>query len=553
MGEDGFQCKKTLDFPEKSSPPIDYSGEKNYNGLCIQSLCSHRSETPMYDSPFEQSALASGFITQDLLKSAWRELKGTGMPKNSEEIPARLAEIFVNRGTINRWQAQQLLAGRKRFTLGQYRIYDCIGHGGMGQVFKARKSRNSSVVAIKVLPLTKSTPQAIANFQKEIQLQSKLSHPNLVRALDTGKDGNVYYLVTEYVAGPDLRRLIRSRGPLTQESAASIIVQIAKGLQYAHDAGLVHRDIKPGNILVMMNGIAKLSDLGLASPMEDEDETDGKSSEKNSKVVGTIDYLCPDQLRNPRKPLPIWDIYSLGCTLYYIVTGKVPYPGGTTKEKMRAHLDEETFPLDPCRLNPLLSRDFVEVIADMMAKTPEERIPTASEVIARMEPWSDGTPREIELIENENSAAQNTPMVDFLSFIKAGKANMSQSDAAYEPLVFPTNVGSPFTAMPPAEDGAANEQEPLVMPFSVSGPTQGAAPTLQLEAKVPEDTRGRWSQSEVTFDKVRKPRKKDWLASLLNLVPDFEGDATQYIMWILMGAGIGAGVFFLWIMLAKLF
>lgn len=364
----------------------------------------------MLDSNFEQCALISGLITETQLESAWKELRGAGIPQK-EEIPGRLAEIFVNRSILNRWQSQQLLAGRTRFTLGSYKIYDSLGHGGMGQVFKARHIVLDRIVAVKVLPLEKSTPQAIENFQNEIQSLASLNHPNLVQAIDAGMDGNVYYLVTEYIAGPDLRKLVRNRGALTQESAASIIVQAAAGLQHAHEAGLVHRDVKPGNILVMMNGIAKLSDLGLASSMENSHGT------KPTKVVGTADYLSPDQVKSPGTPQPVWDIYSLGCTLYYIVTGKVPYPGGTPSEKVKAHLDENIQPLDPCRLNPLLSRDFVDVIGDMMAKNPEERIPDCLEVIEQLSPWSDGTPRAIEIVDTDSSLSLSfqkmEPVEDF--------------------------------------------------------------------------------------------------------------------------------------------
>lgn len=365
----------------------------------------------MLDSNFEQCALISGLVTEVQLKSAWKELQGGNIPQK-EEIPGRLAEILVHRSILNRWQSQQLLAGRTRFTLGSYKIYDSLGHGGMGQVFKARHVVLDRIVAVKVLPLEKSTPQAIENFQNEIHALASLNHPNLVQAIDAGMDGNVYYLVTEYVAGPDLRKLVRNRGSLTQESAASIIVQTAAALQHAHEAGLVHRDVKPGNILVMMNGIAKLSDLGLASSMENH------SSAKQTKVVGTADYLSPDQVKSPGNPKPVWDIYSLGCTLYYIVTGKVPYPGGTPSEKVKAHLDENIQPLDPCRLNPLLSRDFVDVIGDMMAKNPDERIPNCQEVIQQLSPWSDGAPRAIEIVDTDSSLSlsfqKTDPMENFL-------------------------------------------------------------------------------------------------------------------------------------------
>ncbi|MDO4551502.1 MAG: serine/threonine-protein kinase [Planctomycetia bacterium] len=359
----------------------------------------------MLETNFEQCALASGLVSKEHLEAVWKELSLQPGILQPEDIPLKLSEALIHRQIINSWQAQQLLAGRFRFTLGLYRIIDSVGHGGMGQVFKARHTVLNRIVAIKVLPLAKSTPAAIENFQQEIQAMASLDHPNLVKAIDAGKDASVYYLVCEYVPGPDLRKYIRRQGMLSQEIAASIFVQVAAGLQHAHDAGLVHRDVKPGNILISMDGVAKLSDLGLASPCRQNTEIDTKEI----KVVGTADYISPDHFESPGNPKPIWDIYSLGCSLYYAVTGKVPYPGGTTLEKVNAHRDPDSSPLDPQRLNPLLSNDFVTVLGEMMAKNPQDRIPSAKEVIRRLRPWSDGTPRPLILSNNEESSLSLSP------------------------------------------------------------------------------------------------------------------------------------------------
>jgi serine/threonine protein kinase len=293
-----------------------------------------------------------------------------------------LADKLVELGQLNFWQSRQLLEGRKKFTLGPYRIKDSLGRGGMGQVFKGEHEVMGRVAAIKVLPREKSTPEAIHNFTREIRAQAKMDHPNLVRALDAGEDGNVYYLVTEYVPGADLRKLVRRSGPLSMEAAASIISQVAAGLQYAHEQGLIHRDVKPGNVLVTPDGHAKLSDLGLAGPRAGAAEEDPRFG----KIAGTADYLSPDHIQAPWDPKPAWDIYSLGCTLYYAVTGKVPFPKGSTRDKARAHC--ELRPLDPRRLNPSLSAAFVDLLADMMAKDPRDRIQTAAEVIRRLAPWT---------------------------------------------------------------------------------------------------------------------------------------------------------------------
>ena len=201
---------------------------------------------------------------------------------------------------LNVWQAKQLLDGRTKFNSGPYLIIDSIGQGGMGQVFKARTAADGRIVAVKVLPRHKSTPEAVANFAREIRALANLDHPKLVAALDAGEDGNVHYLVTEYVPGTDLRKLVRQDGPLGIAAAASVISQVAEGLEYAHAQGIVHRDVKPGNVLVSPDGEAKLSDLGLAGPMGGTSESDPRYG----KIVGTADYLSPDQIRDPRNPAP---------------------------------------------------------------------------------------------------------------------------------------------------------------------------------------------------------------------------------------------------------
>ena len=332
---------------------------------------------------FEKCALASGLLTAQQLEEARAALRGgQDLPAASVPGDQELSEKIIELGHLNAWQAKQLLDGRTKFNLGPYRIVDSLGQGGMGHVFKAEDPILKRMVAIKVLPRDKSTPEAIANFTREIQALSSLNHPKLVRAVDAGNDGNVNYLVTEYVPGADLRKLVRRSGPLSMEAAANIISQVAEGLHHAHQQGIVHRDVKPGNVLVTPEGDAKLSDLGLAGPMYANAEDDPR----HGKIVGTADYLSPDHITSPWNPVPTWDIYSLGCTLYYATTGKVPFPGGTTSDKARAHCSLK--PLDPRRLNHQLSDPFVDVIADMMAKDPAQRISTALEVIERLAPWS---------------------------------------------------------------------------------------------------------------------------------------------------------------------
>jgi serine/threonine protein kinase len=296
-----------------------------------------------------------------------------------------LGERLISTGKLNTWQVEQLRNGRTKFTLGRYQTIDSIGKGGMGSVFKAEDTVMGRIVAVKVLPREKSTPEAIASFQREIRTQAQLDHENLVRAFDAGHDGNVHFLVTEFVPGTDLRRLVRGSNVLSMQQGASVISQAARGLAHAHQRGLIHRDIKPANLLVMPDGRVKVLDLGLAGFFNDPEQID----QYGGKVVGTADYMAPETILTPDKLDKRSDIYSLGCTMYYAVTGKVPFPGGDIRDKAKNHCSPNVQPIDPRRFNSELSDDFVEVIADMMAKKPDKRLGSGEEVIARLAPWAE--------------------------------------------------------------------------------------------------------------------------------------------------------------------
>jgi eukaryotic-like serine/threonine-protein kinase len=331
---------------------------------------------------FRQCALASELVTQADLDAAVAELRAAGGVTTEAAITDRqLADKLMEMGRLNIYQTTQLLAGLWSLKLGPYCILDEIGRGGMGEVYKAEHEIMGRIVALKVLPKIKSTPAAIASFRREIRAQAKLDHKHLVRAFDAGHDRGVYFLATEFVPGMDLRKYVRARGPLGMREAATIISQAADGLQHAHQMGLVHRDVKPGNLLVTPEGHTKVSDLGLAGWL-----TEDGPEFLSGKIVGTADYLPPEQVVTPGVVTPLGDIYSLGCTLYYAVTGKVPYPGGTTAEKAHRHCNDT--PITPRRFNATLSEEFIEAISEMMNKDPQQRIRSAADVVQRLAPWA---------------------------------------------------------------------------------------------------------------------------------------------------------------------
>jgi serine/threonine protein kinase len=490
---------------------------------------------------FEKCALASGLLTAQQLDEARAAVRtgkiASGSPAATELSDKEFSDKIVELGYLNAWQAKQLLDGRTKFTLGKYRIVDSLGQGGMGHVFKA-EDQMRRMVAIKVLPRDRTTPEAIANFTREIVALSSLNHPKLVRALDADKDGNVNYLVTEYVPGADLRKLVRRNGPLSMEAAANIISQVAEGLQHAHSQGIVHRDVKPGNVLVTPEGDAKLSDLGLAGPMYGNADIDPR----HGKIVGTADYLSPDHINEPWNPTPAWDIYALGCTLYYATTGKVPFPGGTTQDKANAHRDLEKKPLDPRRINHVLSDPFVDVIADMMAKEPAQRIPTAAEVIERLAPWS----REFQRRRANPSAAPGAVVLSGFEVPPNGIQVPASPLAAtpYSPL------GEPV--MPPLPPLGAVDQRfavPVVPPPVVSqpvvgwdwaGPPGSESPVSSAESllrdTLPDLPAGleTSSDSEVSIRMIVAPPRKLplWLLMSLVLTPVVLAGVVLLILWL---------------------
>jgi serine/threonine protein kinase len=340
-------------------------------------------------SVLRNAALTSGLLSPQQLEDALASLS-TGADDLHLAVDQitdeQLGQRLVDLGYLNRWQVEQLKEGRTKFTLGPYRIVNAIGKGGMGHVFKAEHKLLGRVEAIKVLPKSKSTPEAVAAFQREIRAQAQLDHPNLVRVSYADFEGDTYFFVTEFVPGTDLRKLVRRNGPLRFSVAATIVSQAAEGLHYAHRRGLVHRDVKPGNLLVTPDGRTKITDLGLAWFLMEE-LAGGKPAGKRGSLVGTADYLAPETIRQPDKVLPVSDVYSLGCTLYYAVTGKVPFPGGNTADKIRRHLEET--PLNPLHFSPDLPDAFCDVIAAMMDKNPDTRTPSAAAVVEMLRPWCD--------------------------------------------------------------------------------------------------------------------------------------------------------------------
>jgi serine/threonine-protein kinase len=299
-----------------------------------------------------------------------------------------LARELLRRGWLTPYQANQLLQGHgDDLVLGSYVLLERLGEGGMGQVFKAHSNKLGRVVALKVIhPECLADPDALRRFQREIRAGAQLDHPNVVRAYDAGEAGGRHFLVMEFVAGTDLKRLVDRRGPLPVAEACEYARQTALGLQHAHERGLVHRDVKPSNLLLAVGGpgagLVKLLDLGLVRRARAADGESSSTLTEEGWVVGTPDYLAPEQASDPRKADTRSDLYSLGCTLYFLLAGRPPFPYGSPTDKVIKHAMLEPLPVE--QLRPDVPPAVAAVLRKLLAKRPEERYQTPAEVVAAL-------------------------------------------------------------------------------------------------------------------------------------------------------------------------
>jgi serine/threonine protein kinase len=315
--------------------------------------------------------------TLDGAISAWKQ-RAT-LAELDDAAPC--AEHLVETGLLTRWQARKLLEGRHRgFYLGNYRLLDHLGTGGMSSVYLAEHVRLRRRAAIKILPHRRSQDHAyLERFQVEGQAVAALDHPNIVRAYDLDDDGTLHFLVMEYIDGRDLCHLVEEDGPLDFHTAAEYCAQAATGLEHAHAAGLIHRDIKPANLLLDAKGTVKILDLGLAKFAANAD--DGQADQ----VVGTADYLAPEQALNSQTVDQRADIYALGCTLYFLLSGHPPFASGTSIERVSAHQQQQPPSLLVDR--PDAPQALVAICNRMMEKSPDARFQSASEVRAALANW----------------------------------------------------------------------------------------------------------------------------------------------------------------------
>ncbi len=402
-------------------------------------------------SRFGQAAILSGLMDVEALMTCWGAIPPAKRDA-PEHIDRRLARQAVQSQALTLWQAQQLLAGRTNgFKVDRYVLLELIGQGGMGRVYLARDTRLNRRVALKILaPERINNPRAVARFQREARVGAQLQHENLVRVYDFGESNGRFFLVMEFIEGKTIGHLLSEQGPMPVATAVRLVRQVALGLGHAHRKGLIHRDVNPYNILVTHDGVAKLADLGLAIDMSDSDHVT-----REGATVGTFDYVAPEQARHSHAADIRSDIYSLGCTLYHMLSGQVPFPSPSLPEKLFAHQAMEPTPLE--QIAPGIPVGLADVVRAMMRKQPSDRYETPTQVV-----------QALELYIDEGSAAHRGDAV------RSPSEGLTRPDAGGIPGSSP----SPRSAADMVASGSDTQAAPTSVMAAVSSSPPPEAPSV---------------------------------------------------------------------------
>ncbi len=348
------------------------------------------SQQQLSSQRFLEILAKSGLVdpkASDQLVAKIKEKLDGALPSSSK----KLAGIFKKEGLITQWHIEKLLAGKyKGFFLGKYKLLGHIGTGGMSSVYLGEHIRMGDKRAIKVLPKSRVRDATyLARFQLEAKAIASLNHPNIVMAYDIDNEGDVHYIVMEYVDGLDLQQLVKRDGAMDFSTAATVVAQAARGLQHAHDKGVIHRDVKPANLLIDPLGNVRLLDMGLALVTAGDDES--LTVANNENVLGTADYLAPEQALNSHNVDHRADIYGLGCTLYFLLTGKPPFSEGTLAQRIAKHQSEMPTPVRQWRSD--CPGELEGICVKMIQKDPKYRYQTAADVAEVLEKYCVAVPK----------------------------------------------------------------------------------------------------------------------------------------------------------------
>jgi serine/threonine protein kinase len=397
---------------------------------------------------------------------------------SNDVTPNALARWLVDRQLLTGWQAEELLRGRRDYFLGKYKLLERIGQGGSGTVYRCEQTGMDRIVAVKVLSEeVAKKPGAVARFQQEARLAARVNHINVVAAFDAEHHGDIHFLVMEYVPGHDLNRWIKaSGGKLPIDWACEVVRQAAIGLQHAHDQGLVHRDVKPGNLLVKSDSVetqpeVKVLDLGFARLADHASE--GVRLTHAWQIFGTPDYMAPEQAESTKNADARSDIYALGCTLFKALTGEPVFPGSTPVQKLLAKANSEPPLIRSKRAS--LPGDIERIVSQMLKRNPDERFQRAQDVAEALLPFSmERAPGSSILSRMPIDFAQAMSVVQPAA--TASPTPVPEAQSTSEPKRSPRANRGTIAMPPPAATSAEEPSPPDATDFVVvETPTQLAA------------------------------------------------------------------------------
>lgn len=418
------------------------------------------------------------------------------LPVERRPVDAKTAAIvFAAAGRLTPYQARAVFQGRgSGLVIGERVVLELLGKGGMGRVYRALNRRLDRIEAIKLIsPKKLASPDARARFDREARAAARINHPHVVATYDAGEVDGASFLCMEYVDGVDLARTVKERGVLSVEQAVDCLRQAAAGLQAAHEAGIVHRDIKPHNLLLDRTGRVKILDLGLARLSDAAADDAGEGLTHSGQVMGTVDYMSPEQTIDVRRVTPASDVYSLGCTLHFLLVGRPPFTAESVGAKMLAHHHQAPPSLRIER--PDVPFELDRLFQRMLAKSPDERPPSMDRLGAELKAVAKAADATAETLLPPPLPARSTPddtgWTAFLAQLggegasRAGSDSRSRSPVGSKPAAKPAPAPTPFmretpTSAPlatfaPPRAAPVAPVAPVVQPVSVGSPASGGS------------------------------------------------------------------------------
>jgi serine/threonine-protein kinase len=431
----------------------------------------------------------SGLMEGDVLDTslnAFRVSKGEPIDNDPDVI----LQWLIDHKLITRWHADKLVQGKyKGFFLGKHKLLGHLGTGGMSSVYLAEHRLMHHKRAIKVLPKSRlGNTSYLARFQLEAKAIAALNHPNIVRAFDIDQENDTHYIVMEYVDGADLQTMVKRRLEKYKDQpdkkfldfgvVANYIAQAAHGLQHAHDVGLIHRDIKPANLLVNSEGVVKILDLGLAL-FSDESQA-SLTIDYNDKVLGTADYLAPEQALNSHTVDRRVDIYGLGCTMYFLLTGHPPFPEGTIAQRIAKH--QSTMPPDIRAERPEVPGELEGICFKMIQKDPKYRYANCTVVAEVLEQWLAKYKQQQAAVAKSASRSGIDSSIGLGTETSSDKPTSLSGRSSREIDTVSNESGDTMGGKP--RSGLTTSDSGIMLPVSIQNIDSSVGSTIDLEAEI---------------------------------------------------------------------